>query len=321
LKSFGQKMCTSDSLSSSSSWNNWQRFVSIALMGCVALVAWDSFTENGTNIGRMTGSPVAGSSATRRHLASKSDGGDCEKQCKDSAFFDLTYFEGEDLTKAKNMLARLNKRREQWVEKRLKKDYGAKYYPDIFEPVREVYDPETNSTSEQRVSAGRKGFLTDPDMLPLSKQPENEELAKDGPGWGRMVRKYQMKMIQIQLGIIEERLNVKEICLEECSAEDEANERFLRELGGGAAKKKRASHGLYTTFKHVNGGHSASAGHGNLYRESYTAQLDRALTPILASIGLDMVIRNYAMGGTESAEEVALCMNSIFGRDIDSVSW
>jgi hypothetical protein len=42
---------------------------------------------------------------------------------------------------------------------------------------------------------------------------------------------------------------------------------------------------------------------------------------MFANIGLDWVTKNYAMGGTPSGEEVSLCFNSIFGRDVDSITW
>jgi hypothetical protein len=69
------------------------------------------------------------------------------------------------------------------------------------------------------------------------------------------------------------------------------------------------------------GGHSAAAGHGNMYLESYTAVMERALKPIFAAVGLDFVGRNYAMGGTGSAPEIAMCIESVFGNDVDVISW
>lgn len=42
---------------------------------------------------------------------------------------------------------------------------------------------------------------------------------------------------------------------------------------------------------------------------------------IFAAIGINFVGKNYAMGGTASAPEVALCSQSIFGDDIDSLVW
>ena len=74
-------------------------------------------------------------------------------------------------------------------------------------------------------------------------------------------------------------------------------------------------------FIWATGGHSAAAGHGNLYNESYTAFLGRDLLQVLPRIGWNVETRNYAMGGMASAPEVALCAEQIFGNDFDFLSW
>jgi len=58
-----------------------------------------------------------------------------------------------------------------------------------------------------------------------------------------------------------------------------------------------------------------------MFHESYTARMGEAIAPIFQEIGLDFVAKNYAMGGTASADEIALCYNSVFGRDVDFFSW
>lgn len=74
-------------------------------------------------------------------------------------------------------------------------------------------------------------------------------------------------------------------------------------------------------FVWATGGHSASAGHGNLFLESYTNVLDRNAAPIFQSVGIDFTARPYAMGGTASGVEIAVCAKEIFGNDVDMVSW
>ncbi|CAB9503273.1 expressed unknown protein [Seminavis robusta] len=284
--------------------------LSVSLVVCgLMLIATKGDLQHGSSTLQST-TPSARSRSTRRKL-----GADCEKTCQNAPFKDLEYFDGDVLLKPATMLERLQKSRKEWVEKGLKKDYGAKYYKDMFEPLEKVFNNETKKEEEIRHSAGRQRIFQDPSILPSTKRPENENLPSEGPAWGRMVRKMQMKILQVQLGVLEERKNAKPICLDDCSKKnnEEGSRRFLA--------KAKASGGLYTKFTWATGGHSASAGHGNLFRESYTANMDRALSPILASIGLDFEARNYAMGGTDSAEEVALCMNSIFGRDVDAISW
>jgi len=74
-------------------------------------------------------------------------------------------------------------------------------------------------------------------------------------------------------------------------------------------------------FVWATGGHSAAAGHGNLYNESYTAVMEQTVRPIFQAIGIHFSGRNYAMGGTSSSPEIASCVDAIFGQDIDVLSW
>jgi len=77
-----------------------------------------------------------------------------------------------------------------------------------------------------------------------------------------------------------------------------------------------------STFLWATGGHSSTAGHGNFYDESYTAVLERLVTPLFAALGISFEGRNYAMGGTVSSPETAACFEEIFGADdIDVAVW
>jgi len=85
--------------------------------------------------------------------------------------------------------------------------------------------------------------------------------------------------------------------------------------------RKNPSNKYFSKFIFAVGGHSAAAGHGNFHEESYGRVLERSVKSSFASIGIDFTTRQYAMGGTDSASEVALCVDSIFGIDIDALSW
>ena len=59
-----------------------------------------------------------------------------------------------------------------------------------------------------------------------------------------------------------------------------------------------------------------------MFDESYTAVMGDALSMILPrALGLEFEAKNYAMGGTDCAEEIALCYESVFGQDVDFFSW
>jgi len=74
-------------------------------------------------------------------------------------------------------------------------------------------------------------------------------------------------------------------------------------------------------FVWATGGHSSSAGHGNLFNESYTQILSQKATDLFAAVGLDFVARPHAMGGTSCGNEIAICSKEIFGDDLDFLSW
>jgi hypothetical protein len=83
------------------------------------------------------------------------------------------------------------------------------------------------------------------------------------------------------------------------------------------------SNPLPTSLVWATGGHSATAAHGNFYDESYTAYLERSSRMIWDN-GIQTVRfvgRNYAMGGTAAGAEVAMCIDAIFGTDIDILVW
>jgi len=79
--------------------------------------------------------------------------------------------------------------------------------------------------------------------------------------------------------------------------------------------------GLFERYIWATGGHSAAAGHGNLYNETYTSYMEQDLREVFASIGILFEGRNYAMGGTDSATKISMCWKEIFGEDVDFFSW
>jgi hypothetical protein len=73
----------------------------------------------------------------------------------------------------------------------------------------------------------------------------------------------------------------------------------------------------FTRWVYAAAGHSSAAGHGNFERDSYSAVLSRAIQPVFGSIGIDFEARNYGMTSMPSAPELALCIDSVYGIDVD----
>ena len=79
--------------------------------------------------------------------------------------------------------------------------------------------------------------------------------------------------------------------------------------------------GVRPTFTWVTGGHSAAAAHGNMLNQSYTVQVGRASSIMFDAVGIDFRSVARAMGGTSSGPEMSLCLDAIFGQDIDVLWW
>lgn len=190
---------------------------------------------------------------------------------------------GGDLLDTKDV-GRLAKEAYDKLIAQLKVDYGEEHFAKIFQV--------------DGKSRGRTSFLS-----------ANVE---DGVSLKRFKRKLKMKVLEVQMSIAQEQNSFGD-----CDCRTGAklsNRRFLEGDDGPLADQ-------HERFVWATGGHSSAAGHGNLFNESYTAVMEHALEDIFGSIGIEFEGRNYAMGGTDSAPEIALCGEAIFGTDVDVISY
>jgi len=154
---------------------------------------------------------------------------------------------------------------------RLKKDYG-KYFEGIF------VDPSTTAAMNQTRFYGYS--------------PIGEESID------RLRRKLIIKVLQMQVSILELESNhsgcdcVKGVALSPRIRNVTATDMIVN--------------ASFAKYVWATGGHSAAAGHGNLYNESYTAFMESDLREGLSAIGIELEARNYAMGGTASATELSM---------------
>ena len=147
---------------------------------------------------------------------------------------------------------------------KMKVDYGPAHFSDIFQ----AKDPVSNETKYRGIGP----------------------ITPTGDSMNRFKRKIRMKILSAQV-----ELQKKEKNFEGCDCIN--GDKALGSSVGNVTEIK----GVEKTFaKYVwaTGGHSAAAGHGNLFNESYTAFLTRAVEDVFGSIGIEFVGRNYAMGGT-----------------------
>lgn len=74
-------------------------------------------------------------------------------------------------------------------------------------------------------------------------------------------------------------------------------------------------------FVWATAGDSSAAGHGNMFNQSYTAVLEQTVKPAFKALGINFVGRNYAMSWYQSAPELALCLEAVYGTDVDALNW
>ena len=67
-------------------------------------------------------------------------------------------------------------------------------------------------------------------------------------------------------------------------------------------------------------GHSAAAGHGNHYQQSYTLQAQKIMEPVFARLGVHCESHNFGMGGLGTSMN-SLGAGDIYGKEIDLLLW
>jgi len=218
----------------------------------------------------------------------------CPKFCKARLAQRISH-QGGDLLHSQDLLVLATKAREEMI-KTLKQDYGEDVFKAMFE--------EPDGTSR-----GYTAFWGAGDK---SSNPTDQ-----GPSKARFRRKLKIKLLEVQSAVLKE-----ESSLLGCNCV--ATMIGSRHQDGNTNNDEVTLPEIprsYSKFVWATGGHSAAAGHGNLYNESYTAYMERSVMNVFLAVGIDFVGRNYAMGGMSSGPEIALCLESLFGIDVDLISW
>jgi len=219
----------------------------------------------------------------------------CPKFCKARLAQRISH-QGGDLLHSQDLLVLATKAREDLI-KTLKQDYGEDVFKAMFE--------EPDGTSRGYTAFWGAG-------------EESLNQSNIGPSKARFRRKLKMKLLEVQSAVLK-----GESSLSGCNC-------VPATTGGRRLQNQTANKNevilpelprSYSKFVWATGGHSAAAGHGNLYNESYTAYMERSVMNVFLAVGIDFVGRNYAMGGMSSGPEIALCLESLFGIDVDLISW
>jgi len=85
---------------------------------------------------------------------------------------------------------------------------------------------------------------------------------------------------------------------------------------------RRLLHALVTndSFNVILGGHSAAAGHGNHFKQSYIMQFHKIMEPVFNALGVPLLSRNLARGGLGTLQD-SLGFRDMYGEDIDVLIW
>lgn len=273
--------------------------VALLFMSLFLVVPWllsESKTiesEGSSGIGLKSGS----NSNSKSNINSNKDIIVCKKKCSDLAdrtVGDLFLLDGQQ---HENNLQQLVKNARGRLITKLKIDYGEENIQAIF------------------------GVSDDDNGRVVAHPPLFVPITEDGPSTSRLYRKLSIKILSAQ---------IKKMSTHHHSSSVGGGSETMTQCDCDVSGKKRrqmqeeiptSSSHFFEKYVWATGGHSASAGHGNLFNESYTAYMERDVKEAFALIGIDFVARNHAMGGTHSASEIALCWDQVFGTDVDIFSW
>ena len=172
----------------------------------------------------------------------------------------------------------------------LRQDYG-----DYVEAIFNTPPPISNTTIQQRFKYKGTKCVSDTCI-----------------SYERMKRKLKIKVLRMMRAIRESESNVQGCdCIRK-------NGNFI-----GSSKDPSVINEPddYEAFVYANGRHSSGAGHANKFKESYTAIAGRSMRHVWEAIGIQMIDRNYAMGGQGVTPHVSACMKEVMGIDVDLLSW
>jgi hypothetical protein len=219
----------------------------------------------------------------------------CHFVCQERRKIRLQKFNGVDLLDSKQVLHAVFASKAKMVNT-IKKGYGEEYFTKIF------VDPEDSSIHTN--NPGRRTAQQQEQQQPPRRQEVEganpiryrgiDPVNSTGDSVNRLHRKLLMKFVQAQAELRKVESNL-DGC--DCIHGDKA-------IGGiSTADNTTTSYwnvnSTYAKFVWATGGHSASAGHGNLFNETYTAFMERAVKDVFAAMGVGFEGRNYAMGGTK----------------------
>ena len=84
---------------------------------------------------------------------------------------------------------------------------------------------------------------------------------------------------------------------------------------------KKLLHSMMTNdeFYYIMGGHSAAAGHGNNFHQTYLMEFANIMEPVLHKLGVRLVARNMGMGGLGTTH-FSLGAGTLYGKKFHPIT-
>ena len=187
------------------------------------------------------------------------------------------------LLTAAGMKEQFNKAKDNLIAE-IKNKYG--------EYAEAMFQLEVTGTDAVVSKIGPHNLLKSSNQYTSKMKGQHVPVGEDSIGWNGLVRKLQIKLLQVQLGVIEEKEQRQQ----------------------PSPRKKYLAKWLWMTA-----GEKKAAGFGNLYNQSITMVMQNAANEAFESLGIAFRTRNHAMRFIEMAPEVPLCSQQIYGSDFDSI--
>jgi hypothetical protein len=216
----------------------------------------------------------------------------CHFICQERRRLRVEKFNGVDILDPKRVLHAVLASKAKMVNN-IKKDYGS-YFDQIFVDDASTDQMRAAASPSSAAASGsvRRNLQDQGDESIEVRYRGIDPVTPLGESVNRLHRKIIMKLVKAQAELRKQESN-----LDGCNCIN-GDRSISGEVPVENATEYLNINSTYTQFVWATGGHSASAGHGNLFNETYTAFLERAIKDVFGSMGIDFIGRNYGMGGT-----------------------
>jgi hypothetical protein len=199
--------------------------------------------------------------------------------------------------------------------------------PNVVRRLRTLFDGPPKFLTKQQANDEDNIYNANTRMQQPKRTIYNDKYMSSLQSYNRMVQKAMKKILQAK---IDSTMTNKEKTPGQEDATtsfQQAGEDRIQTEGKANIKDQNTTDNIealssLVPFVWVTAGNSVGAGHGNLHNETYSAVVECNLHSMLQNVfNLNLIVRNYGISAMVSAPEGALCLNEVYGTDIDLLIW